>query len=1118
MIMRMLTILLIFLYTPAMAERGYSQLVTITCKDEKMVLFLKKVEKQTGYSFFYNDQLLSQAGTVTLSVTKAPMTEVLKKVLLPNELEFVIEDKLVIISKSKSRLHTVDPQQPAIPGTTTGKDFFVPLRGIVRDEDNEPISGASVVIIGTKKGTATNNNGVFVIDAEPGQMIEISAVGYLSQKVLLSGETLSKTLQVKLVKSVAATDNIVVNTGLFSRRRENFTGATATFSGKELRNVGNLNIIQSLKSLDPSFIVLENNAQGSNPNVTPTIELRGKTSISAITLRDEFAEDPNQPLFILDGFPTTLQRITDLDINRIESVTLLKDAASTAIYGARAANGVVVVETIKPRAGELNVNYSADFLLQTPDLSDYNLMNAAEKLEFERLAGRYIYSSSSDPFAQITLDQLYNDKLQEVKRGVNSYWMNEPLRTAITNGHSLQVSGGSREFMFTIGGNYRNLPGVMKGSERNTYGGNIDVTYRRGQFSFINRFNINGANANESPYGSFSLYSRANPYYRKYNSDGTVSKYLERSMGNTINSLNYDVFNPLFDAQFNRVNNTINYQVQNQLSLVYSPSNEWRFSAGINGSKNSITNKTFDPPELTRFDAVDIFRKGAYNRRNSERLEFQLNVQAAYAKVIDKSRINVNLQGELQHTGNTAESYAALGFPAGSNGNPVFSFGYPESARPGYTRAVARRNNLLLAVNYAFDDTYFADLTGRMDGSTAFGSARKYTPFWSAGIGWNLHKNIVSSISDINLLRLKGSIGSTGNQNIGSTSSTSTYTFEQGINYFGQGLSLTTLGNDNLRWQKTLTKNISIDYGLFGNRISGYINLYEKSTDPLVVVLDLPASTGVYGYGMNVGMMNTRGIEYNIRYSPIYRLKERIVWTIGVNGAYSRSTYDKFGSTLAALDKKLVESKSMIRYRDNYSPDDIWAVRSLGIDPATGREIFLKTNGQQSFDYSTDDIVRIGNTRPVLEGVINNTVSYKGWNLNIYLRYRYGGDIFNTVLYQKVENISLDGLKSNQDKRALYERWQKPGDIAQFKSISSTSTTPASSRFMQDNNMLIGESISLGWQLNEAYNPWIKKLHVKNLGFTLFASDIFRWATTLNERGIDYPFTRNISLRINASF
>lgn len=1116
--MRLMTFLLFFACFQVFAGVGYGQYVTINCKNERMELVLQKIEKQTGYSFFYNDQLMRNAGSVSITVTRTPLKDVLNRILAPIGLGYSIEDKVVIISKVTEKVVQVDqgktvPQRNQLVPVVTQTVYRAFIRGLVQDEKGLPIPGASIIVTGTKRGTISNSSGEFLIDIQPGQSLTVTAVGYEPQQVAIEKEG---RLLVKLKILEATEENVVINTGLFSRRKESFTGATTTFSGNELRTIGNLNVVQSLKTLDPSFIVLENNLQGSNPNALPTIELRGKTSLAAATLNDEFAEDPNQPLFILDGFPTTLQRITDLDINRIESVTLLKDAASTAIYGAKAANGVVVVETVKPKPGELRVSYNADFMLQMPDLSDYNLMNAAEKLEFERLAGRYTLYTNTLPEQQIALNQLYDNKLKEVQRGVNTYWMNEPLRTAVTNGHSLQVSGGSKEFMFSIGGNYRMFPGIMKGSGRNTYGANIDVTYRIDKFSFVNRFNLSGSNADESPYGSFSLYSRANPYYRKYNDDGSISKYLEQSINTTLG--NYNVYNPLYDAQFNNINNSVGNQIQNQLSLIYSPGKEWRFSASANVIKNNASTKTFAPPELTRFEEVDLFKKGQYSRSNTTSNNFQLNVQAAYAKIIERNRININLQGELEHRDNNRESYIAVGFPAGSNGNPIFSFGYPENSRPGYANSIARRNNLLLSVNYSFDDTYFADLTGRMDGSTAFGSARKYTPFWSVGLGWNLHKRLLSKAAWINLLRLKGSIGYTGNQNIGSTSSTSTYTFEQAVNYFGQGMSLTTLGNNELEWQKTLTKNLSIDYTLFNNRLTGYVNFYDKNTDPLIVVLDLPASTGLYGYGMNAGMLNTKGVEFSARYAVIYKPKDRFIWNIGINGAALKSRYDNFGAALAGVNKNLLDDKSLTRYKDGYSPDDVWAVRSLGIDPATGKEIFLKINGQQTFDYSTDDIVRVGNSRPAVEGVINNSVSYKGLVASIALRYRYGGDIFNTVLFEKVENISIEGLKENQDKRALYERWKNPGDISQFKSISSTSTSPASSRFLQDNDILIGESISLGWQFMQQYNPWIKKLRAQSLGVTLYANDIFRWASTLNERGIDYPFSRNVSLKISASF
>ena len=179
----------------------------------------------------------------------------------------------------------------------------------------------------------------------------------------------------------------VVVTGIFTRKKESFTGSASTYTAAELKTMGSQNILQSLKTLDPAFAILEDNQFGSDPNRLPNMEIRGKSSV--LGLRDELDADPNQPLFILDGFESSLAVINDLDINRIESITILKDAASTAIYGSKAANGVVVVETVKPKSGELQVSYNGNLNLSMPDLSSYNLMNAREKLEFERLAGGY---------------------------------------------------------------------------------------------------------------------------------------------------------------------------------------------------------------------------------------------------------------------------------------------------------------------------------------------------------------------------------------------------------------------------------------------------------------------------------------------------------------------------------------------------------------------------------------------------------------------------------------------------------------------------------------------------------------------------------------------------------
>ncbi len=336
-------------------------------------------------------------------------------------------------------------KEPDPVSTTITSPVLLPIiKGKVVDEKGAPIAGASVVVRGTKIGVVTKPDGSFEIDAGSENVtLTISYVGFVARSVKVKDGQ-------ELTISLAAADNNLqdmVITGMVNRRKESFTGASVSFSNTQLKAIGNQNVIQSLRSLDPSFIVSENNILGSNPNQLPQIELRGKTAISSKALQNEFAADPNQPLFIMDGFETTLRSVVDLDINRIESVTLLKDAASTAIYGARAANGVVVIETKRPKSGALQLYYTGDFKLDMPDLSGYNLMNGEEKLEFERLSGRYKIYEPALIEDQLYLDSLYSSRLERVRRKVNTYWLNEPVQMGFSQGHSIRAEG---EIMYTV--------------------------------------------------------------------------------------------------------------------------------------------------------------------------------------------------------------------------------------------------------------------------------------------------------------------------------------------------------------------------------------------------------------------------------------------------------------------------------------------------------------------------------------------------------------------------------------------------------------------------------------------------------------------------------------------
>ena len=228
------------------------------------------------------------------------------------------------------------------------------------------------------------------------------------------------------------------------------------------------------------------------------------------------------------------------------------------------------------------------------------------------------------------------------------------------------------------------------------------------------------------------------------------------------------------------------------------------------------------------------------------------------------------------------------------------------------------------------------------------------------------------------------------------------------------------------------------------------------------------------------------------------------------------NTFDGFQNTLNSINDSQLSSRTLKRYRDGYSPDDLWAVPSLGIDPATGKEVFLTKDGQQTFEYDINNEKVMGNSRPDVEGVISSNLRIKNFTMGVNLRYRMGRDKFNYGLYSKVENISREGLASNQDLRALTDRWRNPGDISRFKSISLTDETRISSRFIQKENELIGESINIGYDFNDS--KWVKNIGLTNLRLKAYMNDIFRLSTVKVERGLDYPFARAISFSLNASF
>jgi len=1087
----------------------YSQQITLKGSKIPFSTVIDAIRKQSGYAVFGKKKLLESAKPVTIDVKNMALEQFLALVTKGQELDFAVEDKTVSFSAT-----SIVPNSAAVPVSVQKQST---LTGVVHHaQTRDAMSGVNVQLKGTQSRTQTDEKGRYSLAIPTSASKQVVVFSYVGMKTVELNYQKQATLDIEMEPDENAIGEVVV-TGIYQRNREVHTGSSSVYKGKDLLLVGNQNILQSLKTLDPSFAIIDNNQFGSNPNRMPDIEIRGKSSVIGLT--EEFSSNPNQPLFILDGFESTLRIINDLSMDRVESITILKDASATAIYGSKAANGVIVIETKRPAPGQLQVSYNLNSTVSFADLTDYNLMNAEEKLQFELLSRSYGALNSDGRIIlgnNTQSEAVYNNRLAEVRRGVNTDWTTEPLRTTLTQRHTLFAEGGDANLRYSASFNYGLTKGVMKGSDRQANNGNIRLLYRKGKFSVNNSLSIDQVGSNEEAV-PFSTFSRANPYYRKYDASGNVIKVLEDFKYYSNPTLAY-IYSPLYNQSNLNVNETETNGFTNNSEMEWRILESLRARGRFSIRRFSNRNESFRSPFNTEFEGSNEFEKGRYDESNGKEINYDGDFSLTYGKVFAaKHIVNAVIGGRMEEKKSEASAFGVSGYTDDEFANPNFALRNLPSQRPSYEESKRRGASFFVNAGYAFDQRFLVDATLRSDGSSVFGSERQFSNIWSFGLGWNIHNEAFiknGNFKWINELKLRGSVGNPANQNFNDYISMRIYRYNnENRNPFGASTIISNMGNKDLKWQTTLDRNIGLNLSTFNNRLRFTGDYFVKSTDPLLVFVALPSSTGVTRVAQNLGQQVTKGFTLITDYALLR--SEELTWRLNLNMRQLKSEYSKIGNQLNSFNQSN-RSRNLLRYYDGGSPSDLWAVRSAGIDPATGREIFLNKNGEQTFVHNYQDEVIVGNSDPNLDGVIGTTFLYKGFSAQISMRYRLGGQAFMQTLYDKVENISSTGVMLNQDKRALYDRWQKPGDNAKFKAISTTDFTPMSSRFVADNDMLIGESFSLGYDNSTA--KWLKTVRASSVSVRAYMNDIFNISTIKNERGLDYPFARSVSFSAAVRF
>ena len=860
--------------------------------------------------------------------------------------------------------------------------------------------------------------------------------------------------------------------------------------------------------------MVENNLDGSNPNVIPDFQIRGTASMpSTNELTSSFVGSPNMPTFIMDGFEVTAEKVFDLDPMRIESMTILKDAAATAIYGSRASNGVVVINTKQPEAGKLRLLYNLDVSFNIPDLTDYDLLNATEKLQLEKAAGYF------DPFG--TIDQTearerdYNYRLGLVQQGYNTYWLDKPLEVAIGHKHTLSVEGGEKAMRYSLDLTYENVPGVMKESGRQRMGMGTMLLYRFKNLTFRNNMTYDNVKSTNSPYGSFREYATLNPYYPYQDENGNYLKELEANSGILGRK---SVINPLYNTTLNVIDETSYSEFANNFGIDWYINADLRLKGNfaIRHKKNDGTVfKPADHTDFVNYSDDSYYRRGYYQATSGKEFFYDGNVVLSYFKQIQDHTLNANIAWNIQ--GNEGEVYTvrAEGFPDEKLDFITFAAQNAKEYLPTGEDYISRLMGFVGNAGYTYRDCYLLDASIRFDGSSKFGSDGRWATFWSVGLGWNIHKEkFAENWTWANMLKIRASYGMTGSQAFEPYQSIIMYEYYTQNRYrYNIGAMMMGLGNPDLKWQQTNQLNIGTDISVLGDRLALSANYYQNRSKDLLTDVTLPPSLGYGTYRENLGEIENKGYELEVRLGI---LKKKDLWlNLTASGIHNTNILKKISNSLEAWNQAQDKSDEnlnvpKVRYIEGESINSIWGVPSLGINPANGKETYLAADGSLTDRWQAKDQRVIGCTDPDLEGNLGLNAGWKGLQLNLYFTYRIGGQNYNYTLVDRVENADK---RYNTDRRVLEQRWQQPGDITFFKDVKDESQTRPTSRFVEDYNYLQLSALNLSYDFP---TPLTRKWRMENIRISFSMNDVFRASSIKAERGIDYPFARafRTSLRV----
>ena len=1091
---------ILFLLVSAMQVTAgvYSQeaKVTLQVENASFESVIRLLEKSTDYTFLYEDRHVEGVQHLNLHYEDVDIKEVLDACLKGTSLTYKLINRTIII------------QRAAVVAADTLKKITV--KGIVKDEKGEILPGVTIRVQGTTLGFVTNLKGEFDFDLPKRDSLELifSFVGFQQQKVQVKSDM--KPLTIVMKEDVQAVEEVVI-TGIFNKPKESFTGAVTSISKAELKANYSRNLLQTLSNLDPSFHIVQNNKAGSDPNALPEIQLRGASSLANVSdLQLATRAELNLPLFILDGFEVSLQRVQDLNNEDIENITILKDAGATALYGSRGANGVVVITSVVPKAGGLRVSYRGALRLEIPDLSTYDLLNAKEKMDLE---------DRLDAWDNANYQDMYKELREKVANGLNYDWLDLPVRTGVGQTHSLSFMGGSETWRFSASLAYDSNVGVMKGSERNNFNGNLNVTYQGKKLLVTESLSIGTNNNSDSPFGSYANFANMNPYWTPFDENGELIEVYHHPLESSADGKENPAYN-YFKGEWNKSKYT---NIRNSTNIRYNLSTSFYLVGMLGLSRNIQQADRFSPPSHKQFYGKEVDQKGRYNRTETETNSWDVRLNANFAKTFnDKHMVTLMASVNMDEKNIEKLVWSATGFTSDNIDNMSTALGYENGSHPSGENTKTRNMSLLFSGNYYYDSRYFIDFNVNANGSSSFGSESRWAPFYSVGLGWNVSKEafFMNNVSFISWLKVKASYGVSGTRGFDPLESMSIYYYDMQEDYMSRyGAYLSKFGNSSLKWQNTYQLNTSLELRTLQDRLEINVTYYNKRTTNTLADVLLPISHGFDTSKANTGVIRNRGYELKLTYHILEQSKHGVQWNIIGSFTGQKNTIvelsDGYKKTLQELNSAMYSADTYYRYREGHSMDAIYGLRTVGVDPGTGQRLFLTKDGEVTFAQRAEDMVYLGNNIPKINGTLSTDFAYKGIILTVGFAVRWGGKQFNSTLASKTENSAL---MLNQDRRVLKGTWQQPGDVVPYKKLAlnnTSSNTYPCDAFVQKDNVFSCTNINLTYNFPASF---CKQIRINGLSVNANLSDIFYISSIKRERGTSYPFSRNPNFSISCTF